>query len=303
MEKTDTARFESELDSEFVKTWGTAEFVAYRRGARVCWVPISAPEEMVRGIRGKIGDLSHASRMRLAFTLGNATCDWLLMGLFTFRDLPSGERYRRAKRRFIDRWRARWGEPMDAWAMEMQQRGCPHLHTFHAKQSNFGVAALAAFADGRFEAVREKDGAETLILRGNLDVWARNAWLDCVGATDAESRWFAERGMFQFLRKDDAPARYMAIEASKREQKELPAHYADGLGRWWWMNPKWTPVPDHAGVVDLSRYPYAKAMRYVWDANDLTPAVVALHEREVTIDVETGETTQRFVRDGELSAE
>lgn len=272
MEKNDTAKFESDVDSEYVKTWGTVPFLTYKHGAKVKWEPVSREGQAPpRGDRGAIRDQSRRSRHSCAFAFGNAECDWYATSLLTWRFPPAGREVKRAVRRLRDRWRARWGEAIDAWLMEMQVRGVPHFHLFHATDSNFGIACRAGSLET--QTVR---GTNVEVIRGGADFWLRDAWMDCIGCSDEETRHFNSLRMIQKLRHPDAAGRYAAKEAAKREQKALPEEYSEGLGQWWWLNPRWKPRVRHRGMMDVSFWPWSSPLAHVWDASDLTPGVVSV---------------------------
>jgi len=245
-----------------VRSTGLAALVIYRRGAHVGYVPReenTAPKNK----RGVIQNQSKASRQRAAFALGNAECEWSHTSLMTYPEgpLPPREKVKRDVDALRRKFRARWDEPIDAWVMEIQQRGAPHFHGFHASASNFGTA----LAVGRTEAHRRPDGSERIIVRGGAASWLRETWLAIIGETPAARR-FCEGGMIEPLRSADAAGRYLAAEVGKMHQKDLPRCYAKGLGRWWWLAPRWKPRPRFVGTVDVESLPFDYPCPLIWDA-------------------------------------
>lgn len=243
---------------------GSASVALYRRGAHIGFVPRDDPNRPEIPPRGEIQNQSTASRKRAAFALGNAECDWTATSLLTYRHMPPRDKVKRDIDCLRRRWRDRWGEPPDAWVMEIQRRGAPHFHLFHAKQSNFGTACSVACP----REVTRSDGKTATILRGGVDHWLVDAWCDITGADDT-ARWFHRQGIIEVMRSPDAAGRYVASEVGKQHQKKLPARYKEGLGRWWWLAPRWRPRARFAGTIDLTHYPFDFPLSLIWDASDI----------------------------------
>jgi len=215
------------LEWEHVKDRGKARVFVYRRGSVCKFESMYEDGQQPGAKRDKVQDQSRASRHRAAFCLGNAECDWLAMVLLTWRVIPPRVMVKKALRRLTERWHSRWGEGLDAWILEMQQRGAPHYHLFVSTNSNFGLAC----ANAPKEQLTRENGKTATVVRGGPDFWLRDAWLDCIGADDVESRRFNARGIIELMHSPDAAGRYAAKEAAKREQKLLPEIYQEGLGR------------------------------------------------------------------------
>jgi len=215
--------------------------------------------------RGDIRDQSSKSRHRAAFAFGNAECSWACMILLTWHYAPSAPDVKGAIKKLRRLWRERWGESMDAWLMEMHASGVPHFHVFAAAESAFGAACMSS----ERRTVRRKKHTVELI-GGAPERWLIGAWLACTGQLgDAAALSFNRGGIIEVLRSADAAGRYVAKECSKREQKVLPDIYAEGLGRWWWLNSRWAPIVRETYQVSLAKWPFENPMSHVWKADDV----------------------------------
>jgi hypothetical protein len=246
---------------------GPASVAIYRRGAHVGFVPRDDPHRPEIPPRGEIQNQTPSSRRRAAFALGNAECDWIATSLLTYRHLPPRDQVKRDIDCLRRRWRSRWDEPPDAWIMEIQQRGAPHFHLFHARQSNFGLSCSVA----RPTEVTRTDGTPVTVLRGGVDHWLVEAWCDITRA-DETARWFHRQGIIEVLRSSDAAGRYVAAEIGKEHQKKLPERYKEGLGRWWWLAKRWRPRARYAGTINMDLYPFDFPLAHIWNAEDLAVA-------------------------------
>jgi len=252
-----------------VRSTGLAALVIYRRGARIAYVP-RAENTPPNKTRGAIGDMSDDARHRAAFYLGNAECEWAYFSTLTYRGIPSAKKARRDHDCMRRRFKARWGEPVDAWAKEIQRRGAIHFHFFHARESAFGQACELA----RREIVRRIDTrgpepieSDRIILRGGVDHWLSDAWIATVGDDHPSFLAVQRGGIIEPMKSPDAAGRYMAAELGKRHQKELPEDLAEtGIGRWWWMNPRWKPRPRFVGTVQVESLPFDHPCPFVWDS-------------------------------------
>ena len=221
------------------------------------------------GARGTITNQSQASRMRCAFALGQAECTWAATSLLTFPEVPTDGYVEAAWRAMRRAWRGRWCESIDAWVMEIQARGAPHFHLFHAAESNFGLSCSVAHRQTVGSGKRERE-----ILRGGVDWWLREAWLKAIKRTKCEAaQAFCAGGMIEPLRSADAAGRYVSAEASKPHQKRLPEIYEDGLGRWWWLAPRWRPRRRAVVGIDLDEWPFETPMKHVFDGEQIAHCI------------------------------
>jgi len=261
----------------------------FRNGARMKFSTTRIPDEDMDAVReparrGVVKDQSRISRHRCAFALGNSACSWLAMLVLTYHDLPaSAADVKRHLTKFRKAWRSRFGEGIDCWIMEMQERGAPHFHLFIAAESTVGGLLLAAAEDGALEFADADtprgQGRDRLLVRGATADWIARAWLDASGqADDADCRWWhLDRGIIELMDDPDAAGAYAAKEASKREQKELPNHYAEGLGRWWYLARRWAGQPLAEVEIDIQgAWPWDQPVKHVWDARAIGGAVTAM---------------------------
>lgn len=219
-----------------------------------------------------IRDQSTPSRSRAAFAFGNAECDWLAMTTLTWHNSPTSGAVKTALDKLRRAWAVRWVEPMDGWIMEMQARGVPHFHVFHALQS----AAGKIIAGMPTRLVRRKK-RPTELVGGSFENWLVQTWLACTGEReDSAALAFSRGGICELFRSPDAAGRYVAKESSKRHQKELPAEYAAGLGRWWWLAKRWTPKPRARFFARMENWPWAVPVARIWDAEDLADVLAPI---------------------------
>jgi len=249
----------------------------FRRGAR-CYFKGTSMGRDERGDRGRIMDQSVASRLRAAWTFLAAECTWLAMTTLTWRFNPE-EGFFHPTRAEVERafdymrrkFRARWGEPVDAWIMEMHRSGVPHIHLFHAAESAFGMYIRK---HAHLELI-ERRGVPRQIVRGGADHWMVDAWLRATRRGDDEATQRKQRGgIIELFDSPQGAARYVAKEAAKRYQKELPAEYPDGLGQWWWLNPRWKPRVRAIQTSSLHEWPYEHPASYVFDAEEIASDLV-----------------------------
>lgn len=256
---------------------GTARVVFYKTGARVYYDGSqNSGGNGGRKVGAIIRDQSDTSRRLSALMLGNANCDWCAMTTLTWRFPPTADQMRLAVDRLRRKWKERWGEAVCAWVMEMQRRGVPHFHVFHAAQSNFGAECLSAptqtfdrhYSNGRLK-------SERTVVRGAVDKWLVGAWLECTDQLgDADALAFNRGGMCELMRSPDAAGRYVAAEIGKRYQKQLPSRYKDGLGRWWWLNPRWEPRPISFGTLNLRFWPFDVPLSHIWEGMALVDGLI-----------------------------
>jgi hypothetical protein len=259
----------------------------FRKGAVVKFQSAQIPDEgaeLVERKRGIIRDQSTVSRKRAAHAFGNAECDWIAMLCLTWHHMPPPKVVKAAWRAFREWWKGEFGEIPDAWIMEMQERGAPHFHLFIARQSNVGGLVCAALQAGAIEVAEKgspRGGTRTRrLVRTKWVEKIGRAWCECaLQDYSAEALWWhTERGIVEIVESADAAGRYVAKECAKREQKVLPDHYAEGLGRWWYLARRWAPVERiEADVADIqATWPWDWPVKYVWDARDIAQTISAL---------------------------
>jgi len=150
--------------------------------------------------------------------------------------------------------------------MEFTRRGRVHFHLFHATESNFGVACSVAHRQTVGVGKRAR-----VILRGGVDWWLRDAWLSSTrsGPESAAAR-LCGGGMIEPMRTPDAAGRYVSKEAGKRFQKQLPERYAEGLGRYWFLAPRWEPRIIGEMELIMDEWPFESPMKHVFDGAEIS---------------------------------
>jgi len=263
-----------------------ASIVVYKNGARVLFATKHGRriDQEPRTAPRVVKDQSNNSRSRAAFAFGNAECDWLAMTTLTWHNVPSPEHVKSTLEKFRRAWRVRWLEPMDGWIMEMQERGVPHFHLFHALQSRVG-----GIIAGMPTRIFKRKGKKTEIVGGSFENWIVQTWLTCTGESDdLRAIAFNRGGICEIFRTPDAAGRYISKESYKRGQKELPPHYAEGLGRWWWLAKRWAMLPRSVHDARMVNWPWKVPLARVWNAADL--AAVLAPSEPLPANVGTGRT-------------
>lgn len=125
-----------------------------------------------------------------------------------------------------------WG-----WLMEFTKNEIVHFHIFLEAPA----LAAAGWIHPRWIERVSRRGKPTDIVRGPFDVAARSAWLESIPKRTAAAEAFNRGGIVELFRSPDAAARYVAKEAAKRHQKELPEGL-DPQGRWWWLSEPGKPI-------------------------------------------------------------
>lgn len=272
------------LEWPYVQT-DTATFEHHKTGLRILYRTANGEPPPVGARKDtRLRDQSSPSRHRAAYAFGQAECSWYCMTLLTWRTIPVAGEVKRALHRFTYRYQQRWGEGLCGWILEMQDRGAPHYHLFHARESAFGFACANCVDHGR---TSSRDDGRTVV-RGGPDWWVQRAWLDSIRASDADSVWFNQRGIVELFESSDAAGRYCAKEAAKREQKVLPAHYQGGLGRWWYLSPRWNPLCRLRGQMSLELWPWKHPVKHIWNAEDVAMCIETAEHTEKVIDARTG---------------
>ncbi len=166
----------------------------------------------------------------------------------------------------------------------MQERGAPHFHLFIARQSNVGGLVCAALQDGAIEMAEKgspRGGTRTRrLVRTKWVEKIGRAWCECaLQDYSAEALWWhTQRGIVEVVESADAAGRYVAKECAKREQKVLPDHYAEGLGRWWYLAKRWTPQARLECDLDdiQATWQWDWPVKYVWDSREIAQSITAM---------------------------
>jgi hypothetical protein len=243
---------------------GCPKVTLYKSGAHIHWKggthEYHPPDEKI--IR-QIKDMSKKSRLAASFNFANAPFPWEWMITLTRRKQPQNpkrdfDKFTRALRSTYDMC-CQWG-----WIMEYQTRHVVHHHLFLSSDfvdRNFDRAKL------RYRDVTRRR-ARTTLVAGTFDNWAAAEWIAAVGDTSEDFRRFQMGGIVEVFRLPDAAARYIAKEAGKRCQKQLPPGVQGGC-RWWWLSKWGRPIPQ--GEKVLTHWPFAGFVSRVWQKDQLTP--------------------------------
>jgi len=189
----------------------------------------------------------------------------------TWRLAPEPKAVKKALEKLRRLWFERYGEGLDAWIMEMQIRGVPHFHLFVAEESAAGreIAQMPTQIMVRRKKPRR-------IVRGRFDAWLVQSWLEILDDDDEGTKAFQRGGICELFDSPSGAARYVAKEATKREQKLLPEQYSAGLGRWWYLARKWKPKAEDQGRIDGDVWEeiFGGPMKFVWDAEAIAGALL-----------------------------
>lgn len=90
-----------------------------------------------------------------------------------------------------------------------------------------------------------------------------------VGCHSPSTTAFQKGGIVEFFDGPEGAGRYFAKECSKREQKVLPERYAAGLGRWWWLAPRWQPQCRASHQISLAHWPYEQPVKHIWNSEQI----------------------------------
>lgn len=230
----------------------------FRVGGVIHWPVVAAGKRksFLPVPRGRIHDLSKRARIRCAFLLANAPKPWGAMAVLTFREQPSNPK--EALKYFVRRFRIEHGDRWQwSWIMEWQNRGVIHFHLFFEQEwlDSLGYKTERIIRHGK----------PTDICRGNVERWIVETWTRATGDTTSAFRRFQMGGIVEILQSPDAAARYVAKEAGKRQQKQLPDG-VEAAGRWWFISRAGKPIP---GETITIRYPWPLAYKYIFDRKKL----------------------------------
>jgi len=208
--------------------------------------------------------MSLKSRLRAGWAFGQAECVWHSMLLLSWREFPPAPSVKRTLAALRKRMRRR-GFSFDGWILEFQRRGAPHFHLFIADDS-----PLAAQLDREKWRTVDRDGHATQVSDGPTIRRIIADWIELIGDYTEETDNFQNGGICERMRNPDGAGRYVAKEAAKRNQKELPEKYAEGVGRWWWLHPRLTPRSRKSEPLDLASYPFPRPYSMVYQTEWLT---------------------------------
>jgi hypothetical protein len=236
----------------------------YRTGAVVTgWEAPPKPIGAKEGVRDIIEDMSPKSRRRCAFAFSNSPRDWGVMATLTFEKQPKDCKAGLAK--FSRGIRREFGADLQwGWVMEFQSRGVVHFHVFFER---LAFEARGWLHPAHVEIFRRK-GKYVDILRGPAERFIVDLWCSASGEKSDRFVRFQRGGIVEILRSPEAAGRYVAKEASKRQQKRLPEG-VDKAGRWWWLSPAGKPQPEKVIQLDPHRWPFPFATTTVFERSKM----------------------------------
>lgn len=244
---------------------GSVRATLYKHGAEIHWPVTPGPTNPDKPTRGEIGDMTSRSRIRAGFALCNAEGAWIATTLLSWpadQKPDTGPEISKAFRRFESRVRRNFGDPRWGWIREFTLRGAPHFHVFWNELGEMG----RRIKEMPTQTIRRK-GVAVEIVRGWIDRWIVANWIESAGVSGDNVDAFHSGGITELLRRPDAAGRYVAKEAGKRAQKQLPEAYR-GAGRWWGMSRSLKPVPLGQITVEAPETGH----HFVWDSEWLTLA-------------------------------
>ncbi len=235
-------------------------------GRRVNW-PIDGPDivpdhfDILDPARPELDDISRLrasneqstkSRLRSAWTIGNATCEWVAMTTLTYPVSRRPKNYDETadhRKRFFARVDKSFPNTQRAWILEFTEAKAAHYHIFWS--GSLGKEIL----NGEFETVKRRgfDGGEiqeTKILRGELDKRIVGWWRNRAGDGSKEFEAFQNGGITELIRCPDGAARYAAKEAAKRTQKIAPFL----VSQWWGMSNSCRPKVEKQITMTVGDY-------------------------------------------------
>lgn len=196
--------------------------------------------------RGEIRELSKSSRRRLALTAANTLHPLKSFITLTYpRDYPSdGKTVKGHFKRFLNSLRAFAPEPLHyLWFLEFQRRGAPHFHIF-----------LSAELPDPRTTLRRRLRPRPAVVFAPWQEWVSRRWFEIVDSGD--EKHLAAGACWEAVHKADGAARYVAKEAWKCFQKDVPDDYRS-VGRFWGTSRGFLPEPPplvRASATTLRRY-------------------------------------------------
>lgn len=204
------------------------------------------------GLRGRISELSHESRQRMAFVVANSPVEWAGMLTLTYQwDIRpcSGKETKAHLNAYLTSLKRRYPGIKLFWFLEFTRRGAVH---YHILTSNVPVQ-VARDSRGRCwcPTASRNEGKIWAGLWGRHSRFSffqgfekRNACMKAMEAVSA--RW-------EPIREIDGGARYARAYASKPHQKQVPSAFQD-VGRWWGHSRGVAPVHLETMVVSEGEY-------------------------------------------------
>ena len=152
------------------------------------------------------------------------------------RWVRDGREFDAHRRRFLERWRRKWGAPMGVWVKEFQESGRPHMHLYLAVPDEVPAHEYEALRartmlrhrlerkHGRYKG-RAKLPAISKEYGGDFAMWLRDSWSEVVG-TQGVDRAHHARGV------DVAVAFWTDEVAETKSRVEVAAYLAGESAKW-----------------------------------------------------------------------
>jgi hypothetical protein len=196
-------------------------FKVYRRDlvpVRQAWIPNEPPV----GERGEIQFLSPKSLRRLALVANNTPVDFRSMITLTYpREYPcDGTVVKSHLNAMLTNLRRKIPRFDYLWILEFQKRGAPHIHLFTSYNLPSPLRPMTRI--GRI--------SKEVRVNWELQDWISERWFSIVGSGD--ERHLRVGSAWEVIEKRDGMARYIAKEAYKTFQKEVPQDFRN-VGRFW----------------------------------------------------------------------
>lgn len=183
--------------------------------------PDELTERLEGSKRGVIESLSPASRKRLGFVAANGIPDLRSFITLTYpRSFPGdGKEVKRHLKMVLQSIRRRCPGVAYLWFLEFQARGAPHFHIFTDHE----------LPEPLVEMKRKLRPRGAFVHKPTQD-WLSRRWFEIVDSGD--EKHLAAGSCWEKVQKADGAARYVAKEAWKTFQKEVPKHFQN-VGRFW----------------------------------------------------------------------
>lgn len=193
------------------------------------------PEELTERLegstRGVITELSAESRKRLGFVASNGIPELRSFITLTYpREFPGdGKTVKRHLKSLLQSLRRRHPGLHYLWFLEFQARGAPHFHAFTDVELPEPLVTMR-------RNVRKRDAQ----VNSDFQNWISRRWFEVVDSGD--ERHLAAGSCWEKVRESDGAARYVAKEAWKTFQKQVPERFQN-VGRFWGTSRGFMPPP------------------------------------------------------------
>lgn len=166
---------------------------------------------------------SKKSRLRAAWTLSNALCEWEFMTTLTYPKTNIPETYEEtAKHRnaFLRRAKKVWPNLAVGWILEFTKKKAAHYHVFWGLEAAQAMRAMPTQTlTGRKFCGTVRD---RVVVRGEVDERIQLWWRNQAGDGSEAFAKFQAGGITEKILDPKGAGKYVAKEAGKRDQKIAP---------------------------------------------------------------------------------